>query len=356
MSVNITDNMQVAVNLAELRYLVFNGMKGDTGEKGDPGADGVDGHSPYINASGYWVFWNDSTGSWTTTNYKAAGTNGTDGHSPYIGVNGNWFAWSDQLAMYDDTGVKAQGADGSDGEDGFSPTVTVTAITGGHRVTITDANGAHTFDVMDGEDGQGGGSITVDSALSDSSTNPVQNKVIKTALDGKGTYSKPSGGIPATDLASAVQTSLGKADTAYQKPSSGIPKTDLAGTVTWLLMPDYDQNDSNKFLRIDANGYAVWDAVQIEPNRVTVSGTTPTIAAADNTIYKCGEVSTLEITSFPASGIFSVIFESGSTATTLTVPQTLVMPDSFAVEANKRYEISVMDGYATAQGWAVSAS
>ena len=32
----------------------------------------------------------------------------------------------------------------------------------------------------------------------------------------KGTYSKPSGGIPASDLASAVQTSLGKADTALQ--------------------------------------------------------------------------------------------------------------------------------------------
>ncbi len=31
-----------------------------------------------------------------------------------------------------------------------------------------------------------------------------------------GTYSKPSGGIPKTDLASAVQTSLGKADTAVQ--------------------------------------------------------------------------------------------------------------------------------------------
>lgn len=32
----------------------------------------------------------------------------------------------------------------------------------------------------------------------------------------KGTYSKPSGGIPKSDLASAVQTSLGKADTALQ--------------------------------------------------------------------------------------------------------------------------------------------
>ena len=43
------------------------------------------------------------------------------------------------------------GADGVDGEDGVSPTVTVTTITGGHRITITDASGAHSFDVMDGE-------------------------------------------------------------------------------------------------------------------------------------------------------------------------------------------------------------
>ena len=44
-------------------------------------------------------------------------------------------------------------------------------------------------------------------------------------------YQKPSGGIPKTDLASGVQTSLGKADTAYQKPSSGIPQSDLSSDV-----------------------------------------------------------------------------------------------------------------------------
>ena len=69
------------------------------------------------------------------------------------------------------------GNPGSDGKDGVSPTVTVTAITGGHRVTITDATGSKTFDVMDGEDGQGA-SITVDSALSTTSTNPIQNKAV----------------------------------------------------------------------------------------------------------------------------------------------------------------------------------
>ena len=41
------------------------------------------------------------------------------------------------------------------------------------------------------------------------------------------------GNIPASKLASAVQTSLGKADSAYQKPSSGIPNSDLAGNITY---------------------------------------------------------------------------------------------------------------------------
>ena len=47
--------------------------------------------------------------------------------------------------------------DGAAGQDGVSPTVTVIDITGGHRVTITDANGTKYFDVMDGKDGSGGG-------------------------------------------------------------------------------------------------------------------------------------------------------------------------------------------------------
>lgn len=44
--------------------------------------------------------------------------------------------------------------------------------------------------------------ITIDSALSSTSTNPVQNKIINSAISAK--YTKPSGGIPASDLASGV--------------------------------------------------------------------------------------------------------------------------------------------------------
>ena len=74
--------------------------------------------------------------------------------------------------------------------------------------------------------GGGGSSVTVDSELSTTSKNPVQNKVVTQALNGKGTYSKPTGGIPKTDLASEVQTSLGKADTALQEHQDISGKAD----------------------------------------------------------------------------------------------------------------------------------
>ena len=40
-----------------------------------------------------------------------------------------------------------------DGDDGYSPTVAIDPINGGHRVTVTDINGPHTFDVLNGKDG-----------------------------------------------------------------------------------------------------------------------------------------------------------------------------------------------------------
>ena len=48
-----------------------------------------------------------------------------------------------------------QGEQGPAGDDGVSPEVTITAITGGHRVNITDATHpqGQDFDVMDGHDG-----------------------------------------------------------------------------------------------------------------------------------------------------------------------------------------------------------
>lgn len=44
---------------------------------------------------------------------------------------------------------------GEQGEPGFSPVVTVSPITGGHQISITDAEDTETFNVMDGQNGVG---------------------------------------------------------------------------------------------------------------------------------------------------------------------------------------------------------
>ena len=51
--------------------------------------------------------------------------------------------------------VYRKGGSGGGG-DGFSPIIDITEIAGGHRVTITDAEGEKSFDVFDGVDGKDG--------------------------------------------------------------------------------------------------------------------------------------------------------------------------------------------------------
>ena len=88
---------------------------------------------------------------------------------------------------------------------------------------------------------------------------------------------------------------------------------------------------------------------------VEVSGTTPTITPAANTIYKCGELASLTISNPPASGAYSIVFTSGATATTTTFPATILGLEDFAAEANTLYEINVLDNRAVIGSWAVSA-
>lgn len=93
---------------------------------------------------------------------------------------------------------------------------------------------------------------------------------------------------------------------------------------------------------------------------VTVTGTTPTIAAKSGIQYICGEVATLDIT-LPDSGIVDVVFTSGSTPTVLTVTpptgQTVRWANGFdatSLEADTVYEINILNGLGVAQKWSTS--
>ncbi len=85
-----------------------------------------------------------------------------------------------------------------------------------------------------------------------------------------------------------------------------------------------------------------------------VSGATPTITGVSGTHYVCGELTSLSITP-PQVGTIDVLFTSGATATTLTLPNTVIMPDWFdatALETGTIYEIMITNGtYGMVMTW-----
>ena len=98
------------------------------------------------------------------------GTKGDDGYSPTITITpiqgGHRFTVTDKdhpTGQSFDVMNGAPGAPGSPGQDGYSPAITITTITGGHRFTVTDEDHptGQSFDVMDGTKGDAGYSPAV---------------------------------------------------------------------------------------------------------------------------------------------------------------------------------------------------
>ena len=157
-------------------------------------------------------------------------------HYPKV-EDGYWYIWDVTDGEYVSTGVAAQGPqgtpgqDGTDGTDGYSPTVTVTDIMGGHRVTVTDADGTHVFDVLNGTDGQDGSPGT-DGAdgqsayvwIRYSATQPTQDSDMKTTPDAwMGIYSGDSASAPTAYTAYTWYNIKGQTG-----PVSGGPTTKFA--------------------------------------------------------------------------------------------------------------------------------
>ena len=90
--------------------------------------------------------------------------------------------------------------------------------------------------------------------------------------------------------------------------------------------------------------------------RVPVQGSEPVITPENNSYYQCGTITSLTVTSSPATGAWSVEFTSGATPTTTTFPATVLGLEDFAAEANTIYEINVLDNRAVVGSWAVSAN
>ena len=93
--------------------------------------------------------------------------------------------------------------------------------------------------------------------------------------------------------------------------------------------------------------------------RVEKLSTDTSVELEPNKLYIFPEMSELTITlSEPTdTGIvneYHFVFQSGATATTLSIPDIVKLPSNFSVDASKIYEISILEGCLCAQSWAVS--
>jgi hypothetical protein len=111
--------------------------------------------------------------------------------------------------------------------------------------------------------------ITVDSALSDSSTNPVQNRVIKSALDGK--VDTVSGkGLSTNDFDATYKGKLDNVDTTVTASSSNLV---TSGAVSTAL--------DSKVDAVSGKGLSTNDYTTSEKTK---------LAGLDNAIMECEDV------------------------------------------------------------------
>lgn len=168
-------------------------------------------------------------------NQEAAFLFGDRYDSPYLLRNAGTQYWSKEDLVDDSSSIEIDGGPIEDSENAVSSggvwyalTQKVSSVTINGTTQTPDEDGDVSFTV---EGGSGGYEPPVGGIPKTDLASGVQSSL--DAADSA--YQKPSGGIPSTDMTSAVQTSLGKADTAYQKPSGGIPASDLASGVQTSL-------------------------------------------------------------------------------------------------------------------------
>lgn len=171
----------------------LQGEKGDRGKQGEPGINGTDGKDGADGKDGLSAYeiWLSQGNTGTETDFlnSLKGEKGDKGEQGEQGIQGIQGEKGLQGEKGDKGDTGERGSDGSDGvdgkdgkdgingENGFSPTITVAESTSDRYIlTITDANG--TFNTPNLKGSGGGTTITVDDTLSETSENPLQNKII----------------------------------------------------------------------------------------------------------------------------------------------------------------------------------
>lgn len=154
--------------------------------------------------------------------------------------------------------------------------------------------------------------------------------------------------IPQEKVTSAVEEYMAKNPINIPKKLPNPHKLTFAGAVT----AEYDGSGTVTVTIPEASGGSSGTVrvekgsadttVELEPNKLYIF---PEMASLTYTIAEPADAS--------VANEYHFVFKSGSTATELVHPST-VNVGNFSVDANKVYEVSILEGLLTSQSWAVS--
>lgn len=160
-----------------------------------------------------------------------------------------------------------------------------------------------------------------------------------------------------------IQGEKGEAGPQGEQGPAGEPGKDGRGITSVTIKTDgHLQIDYNDGTNVDVGkvtGNDGLDGVSGVPVRIEKTAQDTTIELDPNKLYIFPEMSSLTYTLATPSDTsianeYHFVFRSGATATELVHPANVSVPDGFAVEKNKVYEISILEGCLAYQSWAVS--
>lgn len=297
--------------LARLDDLEENGGGGGT-----PGKDGREIELQNSGTAIQWRYAGDD--DWTdivqlSDITGAKGDPGENGITPTIGKNGNWYLGETDTGKPSrgergDPGQKGDpGEKGDPGQTGATPDIqigTVQTLEPGQQATAsmtgTPENPVLNLGIPKGEKGDPG----EDAESGDSYTLPIMSD---TQLGGGKAVEKTDEDVPV-----AVDPSTGQlfVPTYPESASADIPRQEMQNTDT---------------------------TVTIEPNKLYIF---PEMASLTVTLGTP--------TDSNVANEYHFFFTSGTTATTLTLND--VLSDAYSIEANMKYEVSILEGVAYIKG------
>lgn len=154
--------------------------------------------------------------------------------------------------------------------------------------------------------------------------------------------------IPQEKVSSAVEEYMAKNPINIPKKLPNPHKLTFAGAVT----AEYDGSGAVTVTIPEASGGSSGTV------RVEKGSTDTTVELEPNKLYIFPEMASLTYTlAEPADASvaneYHFVFKSGSTATELVHPST-VNVGNFSIDANKVYEVSILEGLLTSQNWSAS--